>query len=197
MVNAIYERRSIRKFLNRDVPKELILEIIDAARLAPSAKNRQPWKFIIFAGDSKNKLLGEMRKGLYREEMESASLPKSQHGIPDAKNTLRIMYEASVIIMVINTNGATPFQPLDVDERFTEICDTLSIGASIENLLLKAHELNLGTLWIANTCFAYNELSEYLDISGQLIGAIALGYSDEKPKQRPRKSLEEIIDFRY
>ena len=99
--------------------------------------------------------------------------------------------------MVINTNGATPFQPLDVDERFTEICDTLSIGASIENLLLKAHELNLGTLWIANTCFAYNELSEYLDISGQLIGAIALGYSDEKPKQRPRKSLEEIIDFRY
>lgn len=51
MMNAIYERRSIRKFSNRNVPKELILEIIDAARLAPSAKNRQPWKYIIFAGE--------------------------------------------------------------------------------------------------------------------------------------------------
>lgn len=71
------------------------------------------------------------------------------------------------------------------------------IGASIQNILLKAYELGLGTLWIANTCFAYKELVEYLETDRQLIGAIALGYADECPRQRPRKSIEEIMEFRF
>ena len=79
-----------------------------------------------------------------------------------------------------NTNGISPFTEIDADRRITEICDTLSIGASIENILLKAEELGLGTLWIANTCFAYPELVTYLNMKGQLIGTIAVGYPDEK-----------------
>ena len=85
---------------------------------------------------------------------------------------------------------------VDADDRFVEICDTLSIGASIENMLLKATEIGLGTLWIANTCYAYKELTEYLETTQQLVGAIALGYADEKPIQRPRKQLEDIVEYR-
>ncbi|MBR3023444.1 MAG: nitroreductase family protein, partial [Oscillospiraceae bacterium] len=96
----------------------------------------------------------------------------------------------------LNTNGKSPFDPVNADDRITEICDTLSIGASIQNILLKATELGLGTLWIANTCFAYRELTEYLDTKNQLVGAIAVGYPDESPNPRPRKSLDEIIEFR-
>ena len=195
-MNAIKERRSIRKYQNRDVSEEMILDIIEAGRLAPSAKNRQPWKYIVFTGESKKELLGEMEKGINREENEKAFLPESRNGLADARNTLKIMYEAPVIIMVMNTNGKDPFEPVNTDDRITEICDTLSIGASIENMLLKATELNLGTLWIANTCFAYRELTEYLGEKGQLTGAIALGYPDENPHQRPRKMTEEIAGFR-
>lgn len=85
---------------------------------------------------------------------------------------------------------------VDADSRFVEICDTLSIGASIENMLLTATEIGLGTLWIANTCYAYKELTEYLETTQQLVGAIALGYADEKPIQRPRKQLEDIVEYR-
>lgn len=63
------------------------------------------------------------------------------------------MMQAPVLIVVINDNGKNPFDTIDTDSRFVEICDPLSIGASIENMLLKATELGLGTLWIANTCF--------------------------------------------
>ena len=51
-------------------------------------------------------------------------------------------------------------------------------------------------VWVANTCFAYPELQSYINTSFQLIGAIALDYSLEKPNQRPRKALEEIIEYR-
>ncbi len=74
--------------------------------------------------------------------------------------------------------------------------DVLSIGASIENMLLKATELGIGTLWIANTCYAYEELTDYLRTEHQLLGAVAVGYSDECPAQRPRKSAEDIAEYR-
>ena len=85
---------------------------------------------------------------------------------------------------------------LEVHGRFVEICDSLSIGASIENILLKAQELGLGTLWIGNTCFAYQELFAYLHTEGQLIGAITVGYANENPVARPRKKLEDIVEYR-
>ena len=196
MSNSIYERRSIRKYLDKQVEKELIEQIIDAGRMAPSAKNRQPWQYIVLGGESKADFLECMRKGILREETENAVLPGLSGGIADAKHTRKIMTEAPVLIVVLNSNGKNPFEAVDIESRFTEIFDTLSIGASIENMLLKADELGLGSLWIANTCYAYKELTQYLETSNQLVGAIALGYADEAPSQRPRKAMEDIVEYR-
>ncbi len=196
MNKVIYNRRSIRKYLDKQVSKELIEQIIDAGRVSSSAKNRQPWRYIVLGGESKLEFLESMWKGILREENECAMLPDSRNGLADAKNTWNIMMQAPVLIVVLNDNGKNPFDAIDADSRFVEICDTLSIGASIENMLLKATELGLGTLWIANTCYAYKELTEYLESSQQLVGAIALGYADETPAPRPRKKIEEIVEYR-
>lgn len=195
-IHSIYQRRSIRKFQDRDVPTELINQILDAGRVAPSAKNRQPWRYIVFANEYKNQLLEAMECGLKREEEGITDLPKSQYGILDAKNTLAIMQKAPVIVVVLNTNGRSPFLPVDNDERIVEQCDLLSIGASVENMLLTAEDLGLGALWIANTCFAYKELTSFLHTKEQLTCAIAIGYADESPKQRPRKNLGDIVEYR-
>ncbi|MBD8973961.1 MAG: nitroreductase family protein [Clostridiales bacterium] len=195
-INAIYNRRSIRKYKDKAVAREDIAQIIDAGRQAPSAKNRQPWKCIVFENDTKKELLECMERGLEREYKGEAVLPKSRFGLPDARHTLRIMRQAPVLLIILNTNGTSPFLPIDDDKRVSEICDSLSIGAFIQNMLLEAQELGLGTLWIANTCFAYPELVEYLQTEEQLIGAVALGYPDEKSAARPRKELEEIVEWR-
>ena len=144
--------------------------------------------------EAKARLLGIMKKGIEMEEI-NPRLHLSVSGIPDAKNTLRIMETAPVVIVVLNTNGKSPFGHLDVDDRFTEMNDLLSIGASIENMLLKAEELNIGTLWIGNTCFAYQELIEYIGSTAELVGAIALGYKAETTAMRPRKRLEDIVEY--
>lgn len=192
--DAIYTRRSIRKYTNEPVPHSIIEKIIDAGRVAPSAKNRQPWRYLVYSGEAKARLLSIMKKGIEMEEI-NPRLPLSVSGIPDAKNTLRIMETAPSVIIVLNINGKSPFVQLDVDDRFTEINDLLSIGASIENMLLKAEELNIGTLWIGNTCFAYQELMEYIGFTAELVGAIALGYRAETPSMRPRKKIEDIIMY--
>ena len=194
-VMSIEGRRSIRKYTNQPVEKAVIEEVIRAAALAPSAKNRQPWKYLVYAGAEKEKLVDQMEIGLYREREVSPILPESAFGLPDAYNTLRIMREAPVILVVLNTNGRNPYKEIDTDRRISEICDSLSIGASIENLILKAEDLGLGTLWIANTFFAYPELVEYIGTEDQLVSAVALGYPAEAPAARPRKPLEEIVEF--
>lgn len=193
--DVIYSRRSIRKYAKEEISKETLESIIDAGRVAPSAKNRQPWQCLVFGGEEKAKVLSEMEKGIEREE-NSPLLPRSGKGIADAKNTLRIMKEAPIVMMILNTNGTSPFLERDVDDRITECCDLLSIGAFIENMLLKAEEIGIGTLWIANTCFAYPELVSYLETDYELVGAIALGYAAEKPNPRPRKKLEDFTKFR-
>lgn len=132
---------------------------------------------------------------MLREETGAPILPRSGFGIPDAKKTLKIMRGAPILIVILN-NGTSPFIPIDSDDRVTEICDTLSIGAAVQNMLLTAERLGLGTLWIANTCFAYPELTEFLKTDGQLVGAVAVGYSNEAPPPRPRKSLDEISEYR-
>lgn len=190
-----FTRRSIRKFSKREVSAELINKMIEAAIQAPSAKNRQPWKFIVFGGEPKADFERCMERGLDREENGDPILPRSGSGLPDAWNTLRIIKEAPALIAVVNTNGKSPFVPVDSDDRVTEICDTLSIGAAVQNMLLTAENLGLGTLWIANTCFAYPELTELLKTDGQLICAVVVGYADEAPMPRPRKSIEEIVIY--
>ena len=85
MDNSIYKRRSIRKYQDKQVEKELIKEIIDAGRMAPSAKNRQPWRYIILGGKSKMDFIEQMQKGIFREENDGTMLPDSANGIADAK----------------------------------------------------------------------------------------------------------------
>ena len=84
------ERRSIRKYQNRMVERGDIEKLIEAARLAPSAKNRQPWKYIVYTGAEKETLLNAMEQGLDREAAEHHLLPKSAFGLPDAFHTCRL-----------------------------------------------------------------------------------------------------------
>ena len=194
-MEEIYTRRSIRKYKQEPVSKDVLEQILDAGRVAPSGKNKQPWKFLIYGGEKKANLLTVMKKGLEREQKKEAMLPASRYGLPDAFHTLKIMEKAPVTIMVVNPYGKNPFSDITADERITEIVDSLSVGASIQNMLLKAQALGLGTLWVGNTCFAYAELTEYMEIEGQLMGAVALGYADEEPDARPRKELTELVTY--
>lgn len=196
MISAIYDRRSIRKFLDTPISQKDIMDIIQSGVKAPSSKNRQPWKYIVIQGNAKIEMLKAFRQGIEREENVSALLPQNKQHISAAKYTVDIMEEAPVIIFVENSLGKDILSELTPEERINEICNIQSISASIQNMLLAATEKGIGSLWICDIYFAYSELCKWLNSDGQLIAAIAFGYPDEFPKERPRKKLDEIVEWR-
>lgn len=195
MINSILNRRSIRKYKSDEVSEEVILKIIEAGMLAPSAKNRQPWKFVAVTGKSKISMLKAMEKGLEREKARPL-LPNSTNDFSDAENTFRIMKQAPLIIFVINRFGISIDKAITPEERVYEICNPQSIGAAIENMSLIADDLGLGSLWICNTYFSYYELCEWLKTDKSLFAALAIGYADESPKARPRLNMDIVFERR-
>ncbi|MEG0074930.1 MAG: nitroreductase [Eubacterium sp.] len=196
MINAIYNRRSIRKYKNKAVSKDMIEAILQAAMVAPSSKNRQPWKFIVSTDTCKEEMLLTMAKGLAREKDTDALLPGSKRHLKAAEYTLKIMTQAPVTIFVVNPLGISLSQFLTPEERIYEICNSQSIGAAIENMTLTATELGLGSLWICDIFFAHKELSEWLKTEGELIAAMSFGYADEFPAPRPRKKIADVIEWK-
>ena len=196
MISAIYDRRSTRKFINKPISHKDITDIIQSGIKAPSSKNRQPWKYIVIQGNAKAEMLKVFRQGIEREENDSALLPESKRHIAAAKYTVDIMEEAPTIVFVVNSLGKSILSELTPEERVYEICNIQSIGASIQNMLLAATEKGIGSLWICDIYFAYSELCKWLGNDGQLIAAIAFGYPNEFPKERPRKKIDDIVEWR-
>jgi F420 biosynthesis protein FbiB-like protein len=186
-LEAIAARRSIRKFADRRVPEEVINAVLSAAILAPSAKNRQPWKFVVVAGKEKRaQMIRVMRSGI---------ADTKAHGINTgtAIMTARIMESAPATIFVFNPDGVHPWLPHAEAQAFMESADTQSIGAAIQNMLLAAQELGLGTLWMCDVWSASAQLEAWLGEPGELVAAVAIGYPAEQPPARPRRPPSEVV----
>ena len=69
------------------------------------------------------------------------------------------------------------------------------MAAAIQNILLRAYELELGSLWIGDVYYAYEGISEYFSKPWKLSGAITLGYNDDNVKIPPKKSLDDVTEF--
>ena len=195
MLSEIVNRRSIRAYLPTPVSRADIETVLRAGALAPSSKNRQPWRFTVALGGKKAEALAAMARGLDAEKPRPL-LPESARHLGGAVQTLAIMKQAPVVIFVTNPLGQDPRQTLNTDERVAELCNAQSLGACLENMALQATALGLGSLWICDTYFAYDALTAWLGGQGALAAAMALGYAAENPPSRPRKPLEESVEWR-
>lgn len=123
-------------------------------------------------------------------------LPNSACFLGGAAHTLGIMRQAPVLIFIVNPIGIDLHAALTLEERVFETCNAQSVGAAVENMALAATKLGLGSLWICDTYFAYPELCEWLGSGGELLAAMAVGYADEAPPARLRKSMEDAVEWR-
>jgi len=189
IMKAIETRRSIRKFKPTPVPQEILHKILRAATLAPSGRNRQPWKFYVVQRDKRREMVDVMGKGIQRQE-------KNDINTGSAKLTQKIMECAPVTIIVFNPTSKHPLLKRDPKEVRSDIVDIQSIGAAIQNMLLAALEFGLGTLWICNIFYAYEELCDWIGEKGQMIAAVSLGYPDQSPTARPRRTVDDVAVFK-
>jgi nitroreductase len=188
-LQAIAARRSIRKYQETPVPEEVMRQILHAGTQAPSGKNRQPWRFIVVQGEARAEMVRVMRAGIDHLEEEGIETGS-------AKWSVKIMEQAPVTVFVFNpyTEYAQPLD--DIGARMMNIVDVQSVGAAIQNMLLTATDLGLGSLWICDVFYAYTELCEWLGETHQMIAAVSFGYADEAPGARPRKGVDEVTGWR-
>lgn len=73
--------------------------------------------------------------------------------------------------------------------------DTQSVGAAIQNMLLQAEELGLGTLWICDVFFAEQEINTFVGRHDELVATVAVGYRGEDPAARPRKIWQQVTTW--
>ncbi|MBN2091246.1 nitroreductase family protein [candidate division KSB1 bacterium] len=185
-IEAIYQRRSIRKFKNTAVADEIIEKVLLAATQAPSGKNSQPWHFIVVKADKRAEMIRLMQDGIDKraaQGMETGS----------AKWSIRVMEQAPVTIFVFNTSETNIEKEKNFVQTLLNSVDVQTIGAAIQNLLLAAQHYGLGTLWICDVFFAYYELCAWFGENHQMIAAVSLGYPNEQPAARPRKTLSQVV----
>ena len=79
LCDSIYQRRSIRKYKKEGISGEILEKILDAARVAPSGKNRQPWKFLVYGGEEKKEILKKMRAGVFVGSVQKGRFVPEHH----------------------------------------------------------------------------------------------------------------------
>ena len=185
---VIAARRSIRRFKDKPVPDEVLQAILRAGTQAPSGKNRQPWQFVVITGEKRAEMVRVMREGIAKAQAQGEDLGSSE-------GSARIMEQAPVTVFIFNPHGIHPWLTRSIEQMFSDVVNIQSVGAAIQNMLLAAQNLGIGSLWICDVFYAYEELCDWLGEKSQMIAAVCLGYADESPDARPRKPIPEVVHW--
>lgn len=190
-LETIYGRRSIRQFQDKPVPAELIRQILDAANQAPSAHNQQSWQFIVIRGEKKQQLSQLVNR-------RAADFPKSSAAI--LRMAARTLLNAPVVIGVKNTgslisHGSSLFQI--EKERSFDFFRTMEIqssAAAVENLLLAATSLGLGSVWLGILYLIKDDVLSFLgEESGEFMAVIPIGYPKKESGGPKKIPLEYVL----
>lgn len=183
---VIKERRSTREFDTKKVKKEDIYQLIESARLAPSAGNRQNWFFVILEGDTKLGVANIMEEQIRNAVITMDGCENATHAYnptTSVKGSIKVIKEAPVFILAFRKR---------VDDW--KEGDYLSLGCAVEHISLKATDLGLSSLWVRDVVYTKDKIAKFVGYENlELVTGIAIGYSIEYPYERHKKSLEEIM----
>jgi len=174
-MSIVSQRRSVRKFLDKSVDRRRLLQCIEAARLAPSADNIQPWRFIVLEDpDMKKEFCTRVTGGVYRRT--------------------RFIEKAPVIIVLVAKINFLVHRIGKIVSR-TNI-QLIDMGIAGEHFVLQAQELGIGTCWI--NLFNVKKAEKFLGLPGnyRVVSLIAAGYPAEGATRDRRKlPIDRILYF--
>jgi nitroreductase len=170
LMNAIYTRRSVRNYKNEPVPREMVNKLLEAATMAPSGSNGQPWSFVVIQDTKFLKDYSERSKALLLNLMKNRPDPHDYKEVltnPD----FNLFYNAGTLIIIYGD--------------LTKATAAIDCCLSAQNLMLAAHDLGLGTCWIgfSTVLFDSADLKQELKIPAtyKAVASIIVGYPEGAP----------------
>jgi len=168
-------RKSIRRFNSQSLERERVNLCLDAARLAPSAENAQPWRFLVIDDPQvKQDFAAQAFSGIYRVSVFAESAPV-------------------LILILARLNLVTHRVGRQIQDIHYHYID---IGIAGQHIVLQAEELGIGTCWLG--WFSIRKSRKYFKIPAKykIMSMLAMGYYEKKPsRERKRKTLEEIVFY--
>ncbi len=196
LFEAIHSRRSIRRYRPEPVPQGLIVRLLEAACWAPSAHNRQPWRFAVIADAEVKERLARAMGARLRADLERDGLPPEVIEKDVARSYARIT-GAPVVILVALTLADMDVYPDPQRSQAEWTMAVQSVAMAVQNLLLAAHAEGLGACWMCAPLFCPDAVKAALDLpeDWQPQALITLGYPAEVPKEKGRASLASRVMY--
>ncbi len=193
LLNFLQTRRSIRRYRPDPIPSEKIEQILTAATWAPSAHNRQPWRFAVITQDKTKHALATAMGSKLRADLAADGLPL--HLIEkDASRSYQRITNAPLLILLSLTMADMDSYP-DAERQQNEwLMAVQSTAMAGQNLLLAAHALGLGACWMCAPLFSPDVVRHTLDLPAdwQPQALITIGYPAET-RQKTRHPLHSRV----
>lgn len=205
VLEVIRARRSVRRFAAEGVPDEVLREIVDAARMAPSGGNRQMWRFRAIRNREKIAAMREAVERRVAEVRARVSSPRALEQYDGYTAHFTHFGDAPAVIAVL----AKPY-----DSIYTRILEkylgpeerppqhlvdvaAMSVAAAIENMLLAACALGYGSCFMTGPMIAQKELEAILGVEPpwHVVALVPVGRPAVEPGPRERTGLDEVLSF--
>jgi F420 biosynthesis protein FbiB-like protein len=200
MTNSLHDflrsRRSARRFKPQAVDEELVMRIIETATHAPSAHNRQPWRFAMLTEPGPKSRLGEAMAAEFRRDLAADGLSDPEVETLVSRSKSRIQEAPLVIVLCMDMSemDTYPDEKRQQAERLMAIQSTALAGLQLQ---LAAHAEGLGSVWVCAPLFAPGVVRDVLDLpeTWEPQGMFFIGYAEGQPKPKISKPLAEVVRF--
>lgn len=190
-------RQSIREFTGEEIPGEVVRQLLRSACRAPSAHNRQPWRFVVLTRGSERVRLVESMSRRFRADLERDEVPEEKIEVLVERGRRRLLDPPLAILLCITMEDMDdyPDPKRSHAERAMAVQSAALAGG---HLLLAAHAEGLGACWVCAPLFTPEIVREELDLpaSWEAQGVIIMGKPAESGRDRSRRPVEEVTVWR-
>jgi coenzyme F420-0:L-glutamate ligase/coenzyme F420-1:gamma-L-glutamate ligase len=198
LMDALLGRRSVRRYLDRGVPEEVMERVLEAARWAPSPHGRQPWRFAVISQEETKARLAEAMGEEWRANLEMDGQSDEVVG-KRLEGSRKRLLAAPVLVLLCLYLEDLDIYPDSARQQNETAMAVQSLGATAQNMLLAAYSLGLDVGWMCAPLFCPEKVTEALGLDPRLIphALLTLGYAKGDPlRRRSRKSLAELVVYR-
>jgi coenzyme F420-0:L-glutamate ligase / coenzyme F420-1:gamma-L-glutamate ligase len=198
VLDAVRGRRSVRRYLPKEVAPDLLDVVLEAGRWAPSPHGSQPWRFAVVIRDETKERLAEAMGEEWRAnlEMDGQATEVVERRLEGAR---RRLLDAPVLVLLCLYLEDLDQYPDAARQQSETTMAVQSLGAAAQNMLLAAYDLGLDAGWMCAPLFCPEKVVEALELSPKLVphALLTLGYADgDPPKRRSRRPLEDLVVYR-